>query len=399
MEILDEIWTGILEFISQIVTPPWGDLIAYIPLLLFGLIGLVVLVLVVAWRRAAAPNRPRIATRLPQGRKPPDVHLPGPSPWPFVGAAGLGVMLFALVMGLDEVPNLVLLAIGTGIGVVGLAGWLIDASREYRHVEAGEREGHGPLLTAAERAVPLPLPGGTAGRTALGGGPVPAERRDAHPEIPEGIHLPGPSAWPFLAPIGLAVALFGLIFGPALLIGGLIMGAVASVGWLLESGREYRQVEAHGHAEPATRDPEKAFPKVLVPVYLGIAGIALAITILPAAFALFPGAGTGDGDGGIVGPEPTNTPYLSASTAVDFEQDEIAVFADEPFSLTFENKQVGVPHNVAIWDSAALNTEYFQGEIFDGEDTRVYEVPPLPAGEYWFICTVHPNMAGTLYVR
>jgi plastocyanin len=67
--------------------------------------------------------------------------------------------------------------------------------------------------------------------------------------------------------------------------------------------------------------------------------------------------------------------------------------------MTFENKQAGVPHNVAIWDSPALNTEYFQGEIFDGPDTRVYEVPPLAAGTYWFICTVHPNMTGTLYVQ
>ena len=34
------------------------------------------------------------------------------------------------------------------------------------------------------------------------------------------------------------------------------------------------------------------------------------------------------------------------------------------------------------------------------EDFRVtYEVPPLPAGPYAFICTVHPSMTGTLNVE
>ena len=39
----------------------------------------------------------------------------------------------------------------------------------------------------------------------------------------------------------------GLIFGPAMLIGGLVMAAIAAVGWLLDAGRELKDVEAHGH--------------------------------------------------------------------------------------------------------------------------------------------------------
>ncbi|MFM2194015.1 MAG: Cupredoxin-like domain, partial [Chloroflexota bacterium] len=31
--------------------------------------------------------------------------------------------------------------------------------------------------------------------------------------------------------------------------------------------------------------------------------------------------------------------------------------------------------------------------------TRTYNVPALDAGTYAFICTVHPNMAGTLTVK
>jgi plastocyanin len=29
----------------------------------------------------------------------------------------------------------------------------------------------------------------------------------------------------------------------------------------------------------------------------------------------------------------------------------------------------------------------------------MYDVPPLKAGSYAFVCTIHPNMAGTLTVQ
>ncbi len=38
----------------------------------------------------------------------------------------------------------------------------------------------------------------------------------------------------------------------------------------------------------------------------------------------------------------------------------------------------------------------FKGDIFNGVAQIEYEVPALPAGTYTFICTVHPNMTGTL---
>jgi plastocyanin len=43
-------------------------------------------------------------------------------------------------------------------------------------------------------------------------------------------------------------------------------------------------------------------------------------------------------------------------------------------------------------------TSIWVGDIFNGVETRTYDVPALPAGTYDFICTVHPNMKGILTV-
>jgi plastocyanin len=68
--------------------------------------------------------------------------------------------------------------------------------------------------------------------------------------------------------------------------------------------------------------------------------------------------------------------------------------ADTAFQIHFVNNDAGIPHNVAVHDQG--NAEIFKGEIFPGVAERTYDVPALAAGEYTFICTVHPNMAGTL---
>jgi hypothetical protein len=371
---LDGIWTWFLDLVGQILVPGWNDLIGYIPLLLVGLVILAVAGLAWWWQRHSAVNRPRVPPRLPSGRKPADLHMPGPSLWPFVAPIGLLLMVFALAIGVtDSLGTLALFGLGLAVGVVGVLGWYLEAGHEYRQLETGAHGEHA-MLTATAASAP---PAWTL-------------------EPPEGVHLPGPSAWPFLAPIGLAFAVAGLIFGPALIIGGLVMGAIASIGWLMDANRELVSVEAHGHAVPATRDPERAFPKALGPVYAGVAAVALVFTLFPWALSLLPAGGGGEE---VTGPPPTREPYISASAVTEFEVTEVAVFADEPFRLTFENKQVAVPHNVAIYDTPERGTEYFVGELFEGPDTRVYEVGPLAEGAYFYVCSVHPPMTGTLYAR
>ena len=85
---------------------------------------------------------------------------------------------------------------------------------------------------------------------------------------------------------------------------------------------------------------------------------------------------------------------LISALNIAFEQAAVEAPADTAFTIRFENKDAGVPHNVEIKDAAG--TSLYTGEIFNGVDTRDYQIDPLTAGDYQFICTVHPNMVGTL---
>jgi mono/diheme cytochrome c family protein/plastocyanin len=84
---------------------------------------------------------------------------------------------------------------------------------------------------------------------------------------------------------------------------------------------------------------------------------------------------------------------ISAS-GVAFSTDKLTAPADAAFTLRFDNKDAGTPHNVAISDENGA--QVFKGEIFPGPGTRDYAVPALKAGTYPFVCSVHPNMTGTL---
>ncbi len=93
---------------------------------------------------------------------------------------------------------------------------------------------------------------------------------------------------------------------------------------------------------------------------------------------------------------PSGTVLRISALNITFDTDSLSAPADTAFQIEFANNDAGIPHNVEIKD--ANGQSLFQGEIFNGVDTRTYDVPALPAGSYTFICTVHPNMTGTLTV-
>jgi plastocyanin len=75
---------------------------------------------------------------------------------------------------------------------------------------------------------------------------------------------------------------------------------------------------------------------------------------------------------------------------ITFEQADLEVPADTPFTLELVNNDASVPHNVEIRDQAG--TPVFNTETFPGVETRSFDAPALTAGAYQFVCTVHPNM-------
>jgi plastocyanin len=81
---------------------------------------------------------------------------------------------------------------------------------------------------------------------------------------------------------------------------------------------------------------------------------------------------------------------------IAFVNKDLSAPADVPWKLELDNQDPGIPHNIEIKDAAGASL--FKGEIFNGNAVKVYDVPALAAGDYTFICTVHPNMIGTLKV-
>ncbi|MBA2374361.1 MAG: cytochrome c oxidase subunit II [Chloroflexi bacterium] len=108
-------------------------------------------------------------------------------------------------------------------------------------------------------------------------------------------------------------------------------------------------------------------------------------------------------------PPPSGAPPASGGPAagpaiqiaakdVAFSTATLTAAAGQPLTIEFDN-QDAQPHNVAIHRDSPTGAEVYKGEIFTGPAKKTYEVPPLEAGTYGFVCTVHPTMTGTLTVE
>jgi plastocyanin len=81
-----------------------------------------------------------------------------------------------------------------------------------------------------------------------------------------------------------------------------------------------------------------------------------------------------------------------------FDTKEIDLPAGQPTTITLDNQDAGIPHNLAIYTDDSLSTALFQGEQFPGIDSREYQIPAIDPGTYYFHCDVHPTMNGTVVV-
>ncbi|HUG47221.1 MAG TPA: cupredoxin domain-containing protein [Candidatus Limnocylindria bacterium] len=86
-----------------------------------------------------------------------------------------------------------------------------------------------------------------------------------------------------------------------------------------------------------------------------------------------------------------------SSGSMSFDATTLDVPAGRPFTLLYVNR-TPMPHNVAIYSDASASNSLFVGEVI-GEQSITYEVPAMPAGEYYFHCDLHPEMNGTVVSR
>ena len=91
---------------------------------------------------------------------------------------------------------------------------------------------------------------------------------------------------------------------------------------------------------------------------------------------------------------PAGEAVTITASGIAFTTPNVEAPADTAFTLTFDNEDASVPHDVDIRDASGATV--FKTDVFPGVESRDYEVPALAAGSYSFVCTVHPNMTGTL---
>jgi plastocyanin len=356
---MQQIWDSILELIAKLVSPDWGALIALIPI---GILALIVLFLGWTFRRMASlgPSRRGKAPLTP--RTPEGIHMPGSSFAPVFGGVGVALLVFGLVFG-GTVLLLGLVAL-----VLALLYWGRESMRDFDRA------------TSTETTLPAVV----------------------HTGPPPGVHMPGPSFRPILAAMALAVLMYGLVFGGWMLAVGLAMLLITLVGWLRDARLEYALVEradATGHLENA---PSPKVPSGTLALFgfLILLGIVLNSGLIPPKAA----------DGTTGSPEPSSAAAASAAAAsvvaadvtitaeqLAFTPTAVTAPAGKPFTIAFVNKDAGIPHNLAIKNTAG--NEVFKGDIINGVVTKVYQVPALDAGTYPFACSVHPGMTGTLTVK
>ncbi len=369
---MDKLWTDLLTFINQLVSPDWGALIGLVPLALALLIVAYLAWLVVRYANAGPTRRGK--RRLPP-KPPPGVHAAETSWAPLVAAIGCFGLLYGIVFAGW------VLVVGVALLIFALLFWLREGMRDYDHVEHP--------VTAL---VPV-----------VATGP------------PPGVHVPGPSFRPIVVSLSLMVLLYGIVFGGYVLAVGAIMLAIALIQWLIDARREYKGVviaDVTGHL-PA--DPRPNYPRGTLTTFgvLLVGAVVLQAGILPPRTTVggtTPGAsGAPSGAPASGGPGPSAQPSGPAAdvsvtaVGVAFEGGTSEAHdapAGKPFKISFTNDDAGIPHNISIRDGGATGPELFKGEIFPGVETRVYDVTtPLKAGTYTFICDVHPTMTGTLTVK
>jgi glucose/arabinose dehydrogenase/plastocyanin len=83
-----------------------------------------------------------------------------------------------------------------------------------------------------------------------------------------------------------------------------------------------------------------------------------------------------------------------------FDRTTITVPRGSSVTVTFNNQDAGVPHNVAFYTDSSASTAIYKGQVVTGPTTTTYTfTAPSAPGTYFFRCDVHPEtMTGSFIV-
>ncbi len=100
-------------------------------------------------------------------------------------------------------------------------------------------------------------------------------------------------------------------------------------------------------------------------------------------------------------PPPSGAPSVSLtaiSVTEGFDPSELSIAPDRPWVVQLTNADPAVPHDFGVRAANPDGSDWLGDPDAPGGGSATYQPPPLPAGEYEFFCTIHPNMVGTLRV-
>lgn len=105
-------------------------------------------------------------------------------------------------------------------------------------------------------------------------------------------------------------------------------------------------------------------------------------------------------------PSPSTGPEVGPGVRIDlvaanieFQPSAVAIPAGTDFVVHLDNRDAGVPHNVALLADANFATTLAKGEIVTGPAVVDLAIAGLIPGSYRLMCEVHPNMLVDLTVE
>jgi plastocyanin len=351
----------LLDVAAIFITPDWNALLALIPMLLA--------LLFVAWfaftfRKFATLGPRRRAPARIEPVTPAHVHMPGGSAAPILVAIGAGALFLGLAFGG------LALWVGVALLVVTLLIWFREAMRDYDRIEATQR--------------------------------LPAV---VHPGPPPGVHMPGPSIRPLMGALGTAALLGGLVIGGWVLVLAVAFLVWTLIGWLVDFTAEYRKLEEADRTGHLENIPPRPLPartlQVFAVLFVLVAMVQLGI-FPPAAPSTAGGPGTSPGASGPpAGESGAPGDLVLIARDISFDRTTLQAPAGQPFTITFRNEDAQtVTHDVDIRSADGATVIADQQPIPGGRE-QAYQYEALEAGDYQFLCSVHPiaPMTGTLTVQ